>query len=60
MKFTEDADANIVPVFNPAMSTNVGMIAGERITVQEKPLVHVIVIAVIALVAYFGYWKRRL
>ena len=60
MKFTEDADANIVPVFNPAMSTNVVMIAGERITVQNKPLVHVIVIAVIVLVAYFGWWKWRL
>ena len=36
------------------------MIAGGLFMVQNKPLVHVIVIAVIALVAYFGWWKRRL
>ena len=34
------------------------MIAGGLFMVQNKPLVHVIVIAVIALVAYFGWWKR--
>ena len=41
------------------MSTNVGMAGWGLSTVEEKPLVHVIVIAVIALVAYFSWWKRR-
>jgi len=41
------------------MSTNVGMAGWGLSTVEEKTLVHVIVIAVIALVAYFGWWKRR-
>ena len=27
--------------------------------IQNKTLVHVYIIAVIALVAYFGWWKRR-
>jgi len=41
------------------MSTNFGMAGWGLSTVEEKPLVHVIVIAVIALVAYFSWWKRR-
>jgi hypothetical protein len=40
------------------MSTNVGMAGWGLSTVEEKTLVHVIVIAVIALVAYFSWWKR--
>jgi hypothetical protein len=36
------------------------MIAGRLFMVQNETLVHVIVIAVIALVAYSGRWKRRL
>ena len=42
------------------MSTHVGMAGWGLSTVEEKTLVHVIVIAVIALVAYFIWWKRRL
>jgi hypothetical protein len=42
------------------MSTNVGMAGWGLSTVEEKTLVHVFIIAALAMVAYFGWWKRRL
>jgi hypothetical protein len=53
-------EATIVPVLKTRQRDHVGMAGWGLSTVEEKTLVHVIVIAVIALVAYFIWWKRRL
>jgi PKD repeat protein len=44
----------------PAISTNIGMIGWALSTLRENTRFLVIVVAVIAMVAYFGWWKRRL
>jgi len=58
-KSAEDPDADVVPVSKPSMSTNVSLIARGLSTIQEKTLVYVFIIAVTALVACFGWWKKR-
>ena len=42
------------------MSTNIGMAGWVLSLIQNKPLVLTIVVGVIAVVAYLGWWKRRL
>jgi hypothetical protein len=42
------------------MSTNVEMYRWIISSVVQNPLIIAIVLAVITLVAYFGWWKRRL
>jgi PKD repeat protein len=44
----------------PAISTNIGMAGWALSVIQNNPLVLVIAVGVIAVVAYFGWWKRRL
>ncbi len=56
----QNPEATIIPVSRAAISTNVGMSAWIVSTIQQNPLILVIVLAVLALVAYFGWWKRRL
>jgi hypothetical protein len=55
-----NAKVKIVPLTKPAMSTNLGMVGWGLSTIRENPWIMVIVAGVIALVAYFGWWKRRL
>ena len=42
------------------MSTNVGMVGWLLAIVENNPIVLAMVIAVIVVVAYFGWYKRRL
>jgi len=55
-----DAKAKIAPLTKPAISTNLGMVGWGLTTIRENPWIMVIVAGVIALVAYFGWWKKRL
>jgi hypothetical protein len=59
-KLDEDKNATVVVVSKPAMSVNVGMAGWLLSTIQENPLVLVVIVGLIAVVAYFGWWKRRL
>jgi hypothetical protein len=42
------------------MQTNVEMYGWLFAMIVKNPVIIVIVLAVLALVAYFGWWKRRL
>jgi hypothetical protein len=56
----ENPNATVVVSSKSAMSTNVGMISWIISSVVQNPVITVIGFAVLALVAYFGWWKRRL
>jgi PKD repeat protein len=59
-KLAENENATVVAVSKPAMSVNVGMAGWLLAIIQENPLVLVVVAGLIAVVAYFGWWNRRL
>jgi len=44
----------------PAMTTNIGMAGWLLAMIQDNPIILVGVMGVIAVVAYFGWWKQRL
>jgi hypothetical protein len=56
----ENPNATVVVSSKSAMSTNVGMYSWIISSVVQNPVITVIGLAVLALVAYFGWWKRRL
>ena len=56
----EDRPAKIAPLSKPAMSTNIGMAGWGLSTIRDNPLILVIVVVLIAVLTYFGWWKRRL
>jgi hypothetical protein len=56
----QNPNATVVAVSKPAMSTNVGMYAWLMGIVEQNPWIILIVGAVVALAAYFGWWRRRL
>lgn len=59
-KQTEEPNVTIQPLQRPAVMTEIGMFAWLLGIIQQNPIIMVIVIAVIGVVAYFGWWKRRL
>jgi hypothetical protein len=60
MRRAEDPNANIVPISQPAMSTNIGMISWGLATVQQNPLILLGIIALTVLFVYVEWWRRRL
>jgi hypothetical protein len=56
----KDKTAKIASLTKPAISTNLGMVGWGLTTIRENPWIMVIVAGVIALVAYLGWWKKRL
>jgi hypothetical protein len=56
----ENPNATVLVSSKSAMSTNVGMYSWIISSVVQNPVIMVIGLAVLALVAYFGWWKRRL
>ena len=48
------------PLTQPAISTNLGMIVWGFTMLQKNPLVLILIIAVIAFITYFGWWRQRL
>jgi hypothetical protein len=57
----ENPNATVVVASKSMVSTNVGMYEWLLSTLEQNPVILVIVLAVVAaLVAYFGWWKRRL
>ena len=42
------------------MTTNIGMVGWLLSMIQDYPIILVGVAGVIAVVAYFGWWKKRL
>ncbi len=56
----EHPNVTYVPMSKPAMTTNVGMYAWLIGIIEENPIIIVIVIAIVAVCVYFGWWKRRL
>jgi len=64
-KFTEAEKAptpqsTIIVASKSSISTDVGMYSWIISTVVQNPVIIVIVLSVLALVSYFGWWKRRL
>jgi PKD repeat protein len=55
----EGPGVTIQPITNPAMFTDVGMFSWLAGILLENPIAIVIVIAIIAVVLYAGWWKRR-
>jgi len=53
-------EPTIIVSSKSSMSTNVGMYSWIISSVVQNPVIIVIVLAALALVAYFGWWKRRL
>jgi hypothetical protein len=56
----ENPNATVVVASKSMVSTNVGMYAWMMSIIEQNPVILVILLAVVALVAYFGWWKRRL
>jgi hypothetical protein len=56
----ENPNATVVVASKSMVSTNVGMYAWMMSILEQNPVILVILLAVVALVAYFGWWKRRL
>jgi hypothetical protein len=56
----EHPNVTYVPMSKPAMTTNVGMYAWLIGIIEENPIIIVIMIAIVAVCVYFGWWKRRL
>ena len=56
----EENKGKPAPLTQPAMSTNVGMVGWLLAIIENNPLVLAMIIAVVAVVAYFGWYKRRL
>jgi galactitol-specific phosphotransferase system IIC component len=53
-------EPTIIVSSKSAISTNVGMYNWIISSVVQNPVIIVIVLAALALVAYFGWWKRKL
>ena len=49
-----------IPASKPAMMTNVGMYGWLVGIIIDNPVILIGIIAVICVIAYFGWWKRRL
>jgi Flp pilus assembly protein TadB len=58
-KQQEQPNTTVQPLQKPAIMTDVGMFAWLLGIVQQNPILIVIVVAVIAVLVYFGYYKRR-
>jgi hypothetical protein len=56
----EHPNVTYIPASRPAMVTNVGMVGWLLDLFQKNPLLIVAVLAVIAAILYFGWFKRRL
>jgi PKD repeat protein len=56
----ENPNATVVVASKSMVSTDVGMYAWMISELEQNPVILVILLAVVALVAYFGWWKRRL
>jgi PKD repeat protein len=56
----ENPNATVAVASKSMVSTNVGMYAWILSVIEQNPLILVILLAVIAVLAYFGWWKRRL
>jgi hypothetical protein len=58
-KATTNPDGDIISSKSP-ISTNVEMYGWIFAMIVQNPVTIVIMLAALAMVAYFGYWKRRL
>jgi len=56
----ENPNATVAVASKSMVSTNVGMYAWLLSVIEQNPWILVILLAVIAVAAYFGWWKRRL
>jgi PKD repeat protein len=57
---TPTPQPTIIVASKSSISTDVGMYSWIISSVRQNPVIIVIVLAVLALVTYFGWWKRRL
>jgi hypothetical protein len=60
MRRAEDPNATSVLISQPAMSTNIGMITWGLTTVQQNPLILLVIIAFTVMFVYVEWWRRRL
>jgi PKD repeat protein len=58
IKQQEEPGVTIQPITNPAMFTNIGMFSWLLGIIFENPILLVVVIAIIGVIAYFG-WRKR-
>jgi len=59
-KQQEQPNATIQALQKPAIMTDVGMFTWLLGIIQKNPILIVIVIAVIAVLVYFGWYRRRI
>jgi hypothetical protein len=60
MKRAQDPNATIIPLSQPAMTTQIGMISWGLSAVQENPLILLVILALIVMLIYVDWWRRRL
>ncbi|MCX6686546.1 MAG: hypothetical protein NTV10_07945 [Methanoregula sp.] len=58
-KQQEQPNATIQPLKKPAIVTDVGMFAWLLRILQQNPVMIIFAVAILAMVAYFGWWKRK-
>jgi hypothetical protein len=58
-KQQEQPNATIQPLQKPAIVTDVGMFAWLLRILQQNPVMIIFAVAILAMVAYFGWWKRK-
>jgi PGF-pre-PGF domain-containing protein len=56
----EHPNVTYIPASKPAMITNVGIFGWLAGIIQNNPVLLVGIIALFAVIAYFGWWRRRL
>ncbi|WAC04621.1 MAG: hypothetical protein OS112_09180 [Methanoregula sp.] len=59
-KQKEEPNMTIQPMQKPAIMTDVGMFAWMLGIAEQNPIIIVIIIALISVIAYFGWWNRRI
>jgi hypothetical protein len=58
-KQKEQPNVTFQPLQKPAIATDIGMFAWLLGIVEQNPVLIVVAVAILAVAAYFGWWKRR-
>ena len=53
------AIVTLQPLQKPAIMTDVGMFAWLAGAVEQNPVLIIVAVGILAVAAYFGWWKRR-
>lgn len=53
------ANVTFQPLQKPAIATDIGMFAWLLGIVEQNPALIIVAVAILAVAAYFGWWKRK-